>query len=456
MDSATKNSIIYASYTRRQDEIKLLLSGAMSKIHLSNDLWSSTNNLLLLGIVAHFLDAFNKHCTLLLALPRVWGAHDGANQAEAIFKVVSRYGIMAQIGTFTMDNASNNDTMITALSRQVPTINSQHHLRCAGHIINLIVKAILYGNGITDFNKNIIGCSDAEAFELWQRFGAISKVHNTVKYIMRSDQRRQHFLMLQGKEKGETDDEDSLFQYAQCLLVKDRGVQWNSTYYMLYRAIQLQTPIERFQYRPPDVNTRDLCYSPSQDRITADDWENVREYLRLLGPFVEATKHLEGNAEHDGDEGVRGSIWEVFIWLQTLYTKVEKRLEKLKKEPESQFKTSLKFGKEKMDEYWSKLIYETPYYYTSIILHPNHGVTWFEKHWKGYGPWIKEVKTGMRRFVVSFGQSLEGSEDEVELQEERLVARKLPEAVIKRREEQRLLGLLDSDDKDIFIPTPVA
>ena len=62
----------------------------------------------------------------------------------------------------------------------------------------------------------------------------------------------------------------------------------------------------------------------------------------------------------------------------------------------------------------------------------------------------------MRRFVVSFGQSLENWEDEAELQEERLVARKLPEAVIKRREEQRLLGLLDSDDEDIFVPTPVA
>lgn len=31
---------------------------------------------------------------------------------------------------------------------------------------------------------------------------------------------------------------------------------------------------------------------------------------------MEATKHLEGNAEHEGDDGMRGSIWEVFIWMQ--------------------------------------------------------------------------------------------------------------------------------------------
>lgn len=455
--SATSLSThINASFVRRQDEIRSLLHGAISSIHLSNDLWSSTNNLSFLGIVAHFLDALQKHRTLLLGLPRLWGSHDGANQADAILKVASTYGITAQIGTFTMDNASNNDTMMAALSRQIPSINSQQRLRCAGHIINLVVKAILYGDGITEFNKSIIGCSDSEAFKLWRRFGAIGKVHNTVKYIMRSDQRRQHFITLQGKDGEETEEEDTLFQCTRHLLVKDGGVRWNSTYYMLYRAIQLQTPIQRFQNRVPDASTRDLCYSPSQDKITADDWEDVREYLRLLGPFVEATRHLEGNAEHGEGQGLRGSLWEVFIWLQLLYTKVEKRLERLKKEPDSQFKTSLKFGKEKMDEYWSKMIYETPYYYASIILHPDHGIAWFERHWKGYAPWIKEVKTGMRKFVILFGERLERAVGETEQQAERIVARKLPDAVIKRREEQRLLGLLDSDDDETFAPPPAA
>ena len=40
--------------------------------------------------------------------------------------------------------------------------------------------------------------------------------------------------------------------------------------------------------------------------------------------------------------------------------------------------------------------------------------------------------------------------DEAEVQEESTVARKLPDAVIKRPEEQRLLGLIDSDDEDGF------
>lgn len=127
----------------------------MLSIHLSNDLWNTTNNLSLLGIVPHFLDALYKGRTILLALPCLWGSHDGLNQAETIIKVTSRHGISDQIGTFTMGNASNDDTMVDAIGLQLPHINKQHRLRCAGHIINLAVKAILYGKGITEFNQHI-------------------------------------------------------------------------------------------------------------------------------------------------------------------------------------------------------------------------------------------------------------------------------------------------------------
>lgn len=118
------SKLINESYTRRQDEILHLFNGAMSSIHLSNDLWSTTNNLSLLGIVAHFLDALYKHRTILLDLPHLWGSHDGPNQAEAILKVTSRYGISDQTGTFTMVNASNNDTMVDAIGLQLPHIKS--------------------------------------------------------------------------------------------------------------------------------------------------------------------------------------------------------------------------------------------------------------------------------------------------------------------------------------------
>ncbi len=84
--------------------------------------------------------------------------------------------------------------MMAAIGRDIRAVTESKRLNCAEHIINLVVKAILYGVGITDFTKEILGCCGSRAFELWRKFGSIGKVNSTVEYIMRSDQRRQHFL----------------------------------------------------------------------------------------------------------------------------------------------------------------------------------------------------------------------------------------------------------------------
>ena len=112
--------------------------------------------------------------------------------------------------------------MLAAIERQVPSVNRESRLRCSGHVLNLIVKAILYGGGTSGFNREIMGCGDPRAFELWQKLRVFRKVHNTVKHIMRSDQRRQEFMGYQGP--GSKDD-DPLIEHTERLLLKDRGVR---------------------------------------------------------------------------------------------------------------------------------------------------------------------------------------------------------------------------------------
>lgn len=92
-----------------------------------------------------------------------------------------------------MDNVTNNNTMMRALQRSIPSIKSTVRLRCAEHILNLVVKAVLYGD-TTTFSKAIVEAGDEVSFHLWHEFGAIGRVHNVVKWIMRSDQGRQTFM----------------------------------------------------------------------------------------------------------------------------------------------------------------------------------------------------------------------------------------------------------------------
>lgn len=111
------------------------------------------------------------------------------------------------------------------------------------HILNFIVKAILYGEGISDFNNNISGVNDGEAFAIWRLFGTIGKVHDCVKYILQSDQHRQLFISLQTELK----DKDLIFKDVERLLMKDRGIRWNSTFSMLLGALKLREAIKLFQ-----------------------------------------------------------------------------------------------------------------------------------------------------------------------------------------------------------------
>jgi hypothetical protein len=58
----------------------------------------------------------------------------------------SSYKIRSKVTFFAADNATNNDKAISLLSREILHYNLQQmRPRCAGHILNLVYKAILYG-----------------------------------------------------------------------------------------------------------------------------------------------------------------------------------------------------------------------------------------------------------------------------------------------------------------------
>ena len=99
----------------------------------------------MLGVVAHWIDANRELKTGLLALKIVEG-HYGVDMAAVIEEIVTTYGIRDKVGAFQMDNATNNDTALDALALTIPRVDrKQSRLRCFGHIINLVVKALLFG-----------------------------------------------------------------------------------------------------------------------------------------------------------------------------------------------------------------------------------------------------------------------------------------------------------------------
>jgi hypothetical protein len=104
------------AYEAEKQHVQQALQSAQSKIHLTVDLWTSSNSKALLGMIGHYFADNGDLCQSVLALRELDGQHTGENQSQLIMKVIEEYGIASKVGYFMMDNAENNETMIRSLS----------------------------------------------------------------------------------------------------------------------------------------------------------------------------------------------------------------------------------------------------------------------------------------------------------------------------------------------------
>jgi len=95
--------------------------------------------------VAYWIDEQQTLKTALLAL-RPLNGYAGSDMADALIPVIKLFDISGKLRAFQMDNATSNDTAMRALAARIPGINVQEsRLRCFGYVVNLVVKALLYG-----------------------------------------------------------------------------------------------------------------------------------------------------------------------------------------------------------------------------------------------------------------------------------------------------------------------
>src|ERR1700761_9514033 len=70
-------------------------------------------------------------------------------------EVIKAFGLQGKLGYFTLDNATNNDTAIADLASEFGFDPLQRRVRCFGHIINLVVKALLFGSDDEAFDNAV-------------------------------------------------------------------------------------------------------------------------------------------------------------------------------------------------------------------------------------------------------------------------------------------------------------
>jgi hypothetical protein len=302
---------------------------ATSAIHFSFDLWTSRNLRALCGINCHFADEYGNLKTFLLALPQQEGKHTGANIAETVAEIITRFNLQDNIGFFNADNASNNDTCIASLAAEFNFNPIERRLRCAGHIFNLVARALLWGIDEEAFLEELAAVDiAAKELELWRGRGPIGKVRNTIVYIRSSPQRNEAFKQAQ---------KDHPLLKKVCELHTFNDTRWNSVFDALRVFIHVRPAIDDFyhttlrEWQDYENEKTDFGSKPRPERmrkkptilsdfITQDDWVILTRYFEILEPIWQFTQRLEGH----GAGASHGIIWQVIPAMERLLAHFER------------------------------------------------------------------------------------------------------------------------------------
>lgn len=318
----TISKYIIGLYEKYKTKLKEDLASAGSRVHISFDLWTSPNHLSLMAVVGHYLDKQLQSQTRLLSLKRLEGDHGGKNQARLILQVLQDYSLdKNKLGCLVGDNASSNNTAARTILQEIYSPADEVELeelctifriRCFGHLLNLAAQIFINGENPRkkDDEDNdeddelpaavlqVLNFTEAERKE-WNQKGPYGKLHNNCFYINRSDQRRQAWVKICGKEDGAQAEgaalmDDAVVTRPVLYLLKDNKTRWNSVYKMIIRALQFRSQLDSYAQKYSTTGEKSERLH-KDDVLTPADWAVLEQMRDILQPFYMLTKYFEGH-----------------------------------------------------------------------------------------------------------------------------------------------------------------
>ncbi|KAJ2899378.1 restless-like transposase [Zalerion maritima] len=279
-------------YNTHLSTVKKALRDCPGQIYFAFNGARTRNRHALFGLTAAYRDVNNKPQKVILGAPEIVDRHTGDNIAAEIIDVIRIYGIEDKVGYFTLDNASNNDTTMEIIKKKLGFDTVERRVRCIGHTINLVVKALLFG-------------SDAEAFEDTVMEGEmlITIAHNA--WI----------------KKGPVVD-----------VILNNDTRWLSQYYIIQRMLFLRPYYDEFilkakKYYTGSKDTKMPLCLKKPSIIDNNDWAVLNAFADLFQHFHVIVKVLQG----DGQARYRaGGIFKAYGLMPSVMQLFEYLLKRLK------------------------------------------------------------------------------------------------------------------------------
>ncbi|KAL6509187.1 hypothetical protein OROGR_022497 [Orobanche gracilis] len=261
-------------------ELKEVLRNVPGRICLTTDMWTSIQTLGYMCLTAHYVDSSWTLHSKVISFLHLESGHSGYEMYSAILRLLQEWGIENKIFSITVDNASSNDKMQDYLKQKLNRTNSLvlhgefFHIRCAAHVLNLIVKN-----------------------ELAMIEHCVVKIRESVKYVKWSESRKKSFYVSV---------KNSNIKETKALWL-DVSTRWNSTYYMLDRALLYRDAFV-------DLSSSNSGYNhlPSEA-----EWAMVAELRDLLEPLCSITDLFSGR-DYPTANLYFENVWRIGMLLKNL------------------------------------------------------------------------------------------------------------------------------------------
>ncbi|KAL1937892.1 hypothetical protein VTO73DRAFT_12785 [Trametes versicolor] len=382
-------------HTDSKDRVIIYFKNVNGRIHICIDGWTSPNVLAFLGITAHWHENGKiKH--IILDFVRLTKAHTGKYLAEKVMECLEEFGIAEKVLAVTCDNAENNMTMVKAMHVIQPKFRGPiARVRCFGHVLNLVVKAIL---SIFLKPRRRINSTQGQSQEDEEDDDDDEDDDAEQDANLEGDEGREaaDVAELLALDAGALDFDltaDDLHD-GRCALDKiltlSRKV-WNSPLVreeLATRAAAQGLGSEVLIRALKDV-LGDLCDMHQFNKKTGprlrrfilvdSEWDTLDELLRLLDPFLYATKKISASE--------RALVQDVILYIDILMNHVDNFTKDDSLSPV--VRAAAQRGRAILDKYY-KCTDETMIYRIAMILHPKHKLQYFrDQEWDE--EWINDT-----------------------------------------------------------------
>jgi hypothetical protein len=334
----------------QRQQLKEELAMTCKSIALSLDIWTSKNQLPILGVIGHWLTEDFSYTERVLEFIELQGIHSGENLASAIQTMLSQLDLQEKLITITGDNAGNNEVMASELFHtlketafdkdKIQFQGLDSYIRCLAHVLNLIVKDILRALKSGTTKEAFAICDSLQEGEPIPAQSALAKLRILALWINRSPQRRQKwkevckYMNLSGK----------YIQY-------DVETRWNSTYRMLDDGLNARDQINRF-----------LSLQTEIPPLTDNDWGRLSQIHQILAKFNELTLFVSERRPQ-----ISLAVPLYYELHDLLYEGSESQ--GVFKELDPDIASAIKQGLKKYKKYYT-FMDDSEIYYTALVLDP--------------------------------------------------------------------------------------